>query len=243
MAAVAARVDAGGRDADRARLRLHRVDQLVHVLYGVFGFTPTTAMCATLRNSVQSPMLRVEHARAYRVGAEVLRGAGRPRVAVLRRFDRVLGADRSRGAGLVQDDDLLAERLLDLGRRDAGDLVGRAAGGPRHDDRDGLLRLPLRRRGRRSCDRQAGDDARGDQLCLAVLHGEASSWVPVRRRRACYNQSVNYASRAPPRGNPRTSGRSDATTSSVMWSRRCASARGARRLRPKIVDSVWLFDR
>src|SRR5690606_13217086 len=76
------------------------------------------------------------------VGAELLRRAGRPGVAVARRLPDVLLADRAGGARLVDDDDLLAELLLQHPGGDPGDLVGGAAGAPGHDDGDRLLRLP-----------------------------------------------------------------------------------------------------
>jgi hypothetical protein len=114
----------------------------VAVLYGVFGFTPSVERWRRKERPVAD--LGVEHAEDG-IGAEVLGRAGRPRVAILRGFERILRADRARRAGLVDDDDFLPEYLLDFGGRHAGDLVGRAAGRPRHDDGDRLRRLPLLR--------------------------------------------------------------------------------------------------
>ena len=143
------------------------------VLYGVFRIHGERRDIGDVQEQRPVANPGVEHPED-RIRAEVLRRAGRPRVAVLRRFERVLGADRAGGARLVHDDDLLSERLLDLRRRHAGDLVGRSARRPRHDDGDGLRRLPLlRRRGRGDRQRQHRgdpDDSGEHQRALAAIH-------------------------------------------------------------------------
>ncbi len=156
---MAGRVDAGGRDRHLPRLRLHGVH---HVLRGLIRRVRIDAEHRDVGDvEVEPPVadLGVEQA-ADDVGAEVLGGARGPGVAVRRRHQGIARADRAGRARLVDDDDLLPERLLHLGRGDARHLVGRAAGGPRHDDGDRLVGLPrivLRRRGAGECrDRGCG---------------------------------------------------------------------------------------
>ena len=72
------------------------------------------------------------------------------RVAVGRRLGDEVGAEVAAGAGLVLDDEGLAERLAELRREGAREDVGRPAGRERHDDADRLVRpRALRARPRR----------------------------------------------------------------------------------------------
>ena len=63
------------------------------------------------------------------------------RVAVRRRARDLGGADRAAAAGLVVDDQRLAERPVDLLGDDAGDDVGGAAGRERNDQPHRLGRI------------------------------------------------------------------------------------------------------
>ena len=71
------------------------------------------------------------------------------RVAVRLRLRAARDAGGAAGAGDVLDDELLAERLREVFADDAGDDVGRSAGGERHDDGDRTGRVVLRKGGRR----------------------------------------------------------------------------------------------
>ena len=81
-----------------------------------------------------------------RVG-DVRRGIGEQRVAVGRRVDHDLRADRAAGAGAVLGHHRLAPHLLQLGRDHAADDVGRAARRERDDQADGLVGKALRENG------------------------------------------------------------------------------------------------
>jgi len=65
-------------------------------------------------------------------------------VAVGRRGQSAGDARGAAGAGDVLDDDLLAQRLGHVIADDAGDDVGRSAGGEGHDHGDGPSRIGLR---------------------------------------------------------------------------------------------------
>ena len=77
-------------------------------------------------------------------------------VAVRCRLGHFGGAEVAAGAGLVVDDEGLAEGALQLRRQRAGQQVGGAAGRERHDDAHRLAR-PGGLRPRRSGQRQSGD--------------------------------------------------------------------------------------
>jgi hypothetical protein len=62
-------------------------------------------------------------------------------VAVGRRARRLLGGQHAAGARLVLDDHRLLGLLGDVLPEHARELVGGAAGGERHDEGDGLLRI------------------------------------------------------------------------------------------------------
>jgi hypothetical protein len=80
--------------------------------------------------------LLLEHERADRDRRRVREHQG---VAVGRRLHDVEPADAAAGAGLVVDDDRLAELLGELLADDAGDDVARPARGEGDDDADRLL--------------------------------------------------------------------------------------------------------
>ena len=67
-------------------------------------------------------------------------------VAVGRRFGNDVGTDHGIAAGAVIDDDLLAPDFTELGRENAGDDVGAAAGGKGHDQAYRFARIVLRLR-------------------------------------------------------------------------------------------------
>jgi hypothetical protein len=98
------------------------------------------------------------------------------RVAVGRRLGYRLGADLGVGTALILDDDLLAPHLGEPLAHRAGDHVGRAAGGQRHDDPDGLGRIALRprlRRHRCRARQQENERERAQHACChAVVHRE-----------------------------------------------------------------------
>ena len=140
---VAGRCDTGGRNRNLAGLRLHGVEQFLGVLIGRLRIDADHLHVGDAEKQV--PVLDRGIERAQRlVGAEILRGAGGPGVTVLGRFQRAARADRARCAGLVDDHDGLAERLLHLAGDQPRDLVGRAARGPGHDQIDRPHRLPVR---------------------------------------------------------------------------------------------------
>jgi len=91
----------------------------------------------------------------HRIGAEILRGSGRPGVTVARRIEGGLGPDRSGRAGLIDDHNGLTERLCHLVGDNTADLIGCAAGAPGHDEGDRLFR-PFGQR------RRGGDERRGE---------------------------------------------------------------------------------
>ena len=155
---VPRRRDARGRDRDLAGVGLHRVEQLLGVLVRRARIDADDLDVGDGEEEVPVLDRRVQRAERL-VGAEVLRRSRGPGVAVLRGVHRALGADRSRGAGLVDDDDRLAERLLELGGSDARDLVGRAARRPRHDQVDRPGRLPVLRRGGAGGCRERGEES------------------------------------------------------------------------------------
>ncbi len=70
------------------------------------------------------------------------------RVAVGRGVLGLARADRAGCAADIGDHDRLADVLLQFGREGAEDVVGVAAGGPRHDHLDRTVRI-LRLRGHR----------------------------------------------------------------------------------------------
>ena len=78
-------------------------------------------------------------------------------VAVRRGFRARFRANDAGGAAAVVHHDLHAEDFADLEGDDARDDVRGAAGGEGHDPADGLLRLPVLRRGRGRGQRRDGD--------------------------------------------------------------------------------------
>ena len=74
-------------------------------------------------------------------------GHQQQRVAVGRGLGNDVGADHRAAAGLVVDDEALAQRLLQPLREKAGVVVGRAAGGEGHDDADRPVGIALGQRG------------------------------------------------------------------------------------------------
>ena len=138
----ARRRHAAGGHLDLARLALHRLEQLGHRLVRTRRVGADDGHVRDAEEEVPVLGRHVQHAERL-VDAQVLRRPGGPGVAVVRRIPDALGADRARRARLVHDHDLLAEHLLEFGGGDARHLVGRAAGGPRHDQVDRLGRLPL----------------------------------------------------------------------------------------------------
>ena len=159
---VARRIDAGACNRHLTGSRLHGVHD---VLCALVRRVVVDAEDRDVDDTEIKPPVRdlgVKQA-ADDVGAEVLGGAGGPGVAVGRRLQRVASADRPGGSALIDDHDFLPERRLDLGRGDAADLVGRSAGGPRHDQRDRLFRLPwVILRGSRAGERNHGSGRKGD---------------------------------------------------------------------------------
>ena len=99
-------------------------------------------------------------------------GVGEPeRIAVRLGTRDLLGADAAAAADAVLDHELLAEPLAELLRDDAGDGVGAAAGGERHDEADRPLR-PARVRGlRQHC---VGGEQPGQQYQCRASQGQAS---------------------------------------------------------------------
>ncbi len=138
---VAGGGQAGRGDRHIGAVLLQRVEQLAEILERRIRIGGDRRQVGDREEQV--PVLdagieQPEHA----IGADVGGGAGCPGVAVLRRFDRVLGADRARRARLIDDDEFLLELGFQLAGDDARHLVGRAARGPRHDDVDRPVRLP-----------------------------------------------------------------------------------------------------
>ena len=72
---------------------------------------------------------------------------GEQRVAIGRALHHGVGADRAAGAGLVVDDERLAERVLQLLRDHARRDVGGLARRPGHDHFHRVVRIRLRKRG------------------------------------------------------------------------------------------------
>ena len=124
------------------------------------GLTAMTGTLATFRKRSQSDEARLQRAKRL-VGTEVLCRTRGPGIAVVRGFERAVGAERARGTGLVDHHDGLAERVLQFGGGGASDLVGRAAGSPGHDEVDRMRRLPVGGRSRRG--REDGDAERQGQ--------------------------------------------------------------------------------
>jgi hypothetical protein len=79
-------------------------------------------------------------------------GAEEDRVAVRRRARDLRGGDRAVRAGLVLDDDALAEHRAEPLPDDTSDQVAAAAGPERHDDGDRFVWVGLRVRGRSNKD-------------------------------------------------------------------------------------------
>ena len=86
----------------------------------------------------------VRHRAVERRRDRVTAGRQQQRVAVGRRFRDGVGADVAARAGAIFDDDGLAEMVRHLGRDDPPDRIDRAAGGERHHDADGPVRIALR---------------------------------------------------------------------------------------------------
>lgn len=93
---------------------------------------------------------RIElHRGLHRLLHDVRGGAEKEAIAVGRHARDALGREDAAGADDVLDHDgALAEHLAELGRHLAREHVGAAAGGERHDDPDGAIRIvaPLRKR-------------------------------------------------------------------------------------------------
>ena len=129
---------AAGGIGERAGLRFCERDQLLH------------------RLRRHRRMEDEDHRRGGEVNhrREVLQAVidGEHRVAVRRRPRDELGADDAARAGPVLDDELLAERGAELGREDADENVGAAAGREWHDQADRPRRIILR--GGAACERR-----------------------------------------------------------------------------------------
>ena len=132
---------AGGRDRHVLAAFLQRLEELAEILERGARVRGDGVHVGDGEEQVPVLELAVEEPE-HLVAADVDRSARGPGVAVLGALEHALGADRARGAGLVHHDDLLLELGLELGRDDARHLVGRAAGGPGHDQRDRAVGLP-----------------------------------------------------------------------------------------------------
>jgi hypothetical protein len=97
----------GGGDRDLARFGLHGIEKLGHVLVGRIGIDANHGHVGNIQEQRPVLELGVQHAED-RIGAEVGSGARGPGVAVVRCIPGALGADRARGARLVDDHDALA---------------------------------------------------------------------------------------------------------------------------------------
>jgi hypothetical protein len=139
-------------NGDVAGLRLAQRHELLQVLHGhVVVHRDDERHRAQVRHGREGRVLvvrqRLLQVLERRVGAV---GPDEDRVAVRCGLGHVGRAQHSVGAGLVVDDDRLAERLGHVVGERAGDLVGGAAGREGHDELDRLRRI-LREAGYRQC--------------------------------------------------------------------------------------------
>ncbi|MNL09214.1 hypothetical protein D3C87_1299660 [compost metagenome] len=142
----------------RGRARAHRA---VVGLVGV-GLEPAHQLAHVLRRNARMHHQHVHHRSHLRDRCEVFhrvvvdlavqagrdaqrRGREQQRVAVGRSLGDVLRRDHGAGAGLVLHQHGLAQALVQPLGEQARHDVGRAAGRERHDERDGLGRVGLRR--------------------------------------------------------------------------------------------------
>ena len=102
-------------------------------------------------------------------------------VAVGRRARDRAGADVAGGAGAVLDHDRLAHRLMQMLADDARQDVGRAAGRPRHDQRDRTARIGLREGGRGGEAREPASAERRVRFVMAptVARGADARTLPL----------------------------------------------------------------
>ena len=177
---VAGGGEAGGGDRHAGAALLERVEELAEVLERRVRVGGDGRQVGHREEHVPVLEAAIEQAQ-HAVGADVGRRARRPGVAVLGRLDGVLGADGARGAGLIDDDELLLELGLELGGDDAGHLVGRAAGRPRHDDRHGTIGLPGIVLGEGRGGQQAHRTA--DERRQNAFHFASSHWAALRNTR------------------------------------------------------------
>ena len=162
---MVARARARGRKGELAGLGLGDLDVFLERLGLEVRIDHQDARVARGQRDMDEVGHRVE------VGAAIERGRDRQardhrhqeRVAVGRRLGDERRADHRALAGLVVDDDVLAEPLAEIFGHHAGDDVGRAAGRVGHDELDGLARPGLR-----LC-RQGGRQRGGDE-CAARDH-------------------------------------------------------------------------
>ena len=142
---VLVRADARGRAAHAGRF-LHRGDQLghrIHLERGVHGehlrLAPEQAHRHQILEEVDVQLQHMRRACHVVVGEQ-------ERIAVGRRLDRGVDADRAAGAGAVLDEHLLAEPARDVFAGEPRDEVEPAAGRERHDEAHRPVRPVLRAR-------------------------------------------------------------------------------------------------
>ena len=120
-------------------------------------------------------------------------GVEQERVAVRRRARDRAGADIAGSAGAVLDHDRLAHRLMQMRCDDARQNVGRAAGRPRHQQRDRAARIGLREGGRGSeLRRQRGRQGRNGGSGLS-WRANCSTRPQPRERHARAKFEIAYA--------------------------------------------------
>ena len=95
---------------------------------------------------------------------------GEQRIAVGRGPRHIGDADGAVAAGLVLDDDVLADLLLHHRREHARRHVGQPARRKRHDDGDGAVRIILRLRARASVMPASSAPIRGRPIAANVRH-------------------------------------------------------------------------
>ena len=161
---VGDRADAGVAVADRRALVLHVGDEVLEVRgrQRLLGDDRLRRVVddADLREAFRRIVFQVRiERRRRRLRPHV---ADRDGVAVRRGLGGAGHAEAAAGAADVLDDEGLAERAAHVLADQAGDDIGRPAGGERHDDGDRFGRILLRQR-RRAQRRQRDETARSQK--------------------------------------------------------------------------------